>query len=150
MQAFKTVIGFAFAACAVTFALPAQEQQPQQEQGEQSEISSEAEGDRASRLTLRLKDRDLRDVVQSIRRKTNSNIIMDPGIEAPVTIDLQDVHWRQALNLVAEQAGCIVSEAEGGVLKIEKPPRVYFAFENTDIQKVIDTIAKISDRKSVV
>jgi type IV pilus assembly protein PilQ len=44
----------------------------------------------------------------------------------------------------------VVSEAEGGVLKIEKPPRVYFAFENTDIQKVIDTIAKISGANIVV
>ncbi|HIE72404.1 MAG TPA: hypothetical protein EYP98_20800, partial [Planctomycetes bacterium] len=101
-------------------------------------------------MTLRLKDRELRDVVQSIRRKTGANIIMDPDIEAPVTIDLQDVHWRQALSLVAEQAGCIVTEREGGVLKVEKPPRVYFAFENTDIQKVIDTISKISGANIVV
>ena len=83
-------------------------------------------------------------MVLNIRRKASVNIIMDPGIEAAVTIDMQDVHWRQALDLVAEQAGCVVSEQEGGVLKVEKPPRVYFAFENTDIQKVIDTIAKIS------
>jgi len=147
MQAFKW-IGFIAAAFSLA-ALPAQENANTEQQA-QGEITSEAEGDSASRLTLRLKDRDLREVVQSIRRKTNSNIIMDPGIEAPVTIDLQDVHWRQALSLVAEQAGCIVSESEGGVLKIEKPPRVYFAFENTDIQKVIDTIAKISGANIVV
>lgn len=147
MQAVRAVV-CAVAAWASTAATPAQE--PQTPTPTQDEIKSEAEGDLASRLTLRLKDRDLRDVVQSIRRKTNSNIIMDPGIEASVTIDLQDVHWRQALALVAEQAGCIVTEAAGGVLKIEKPPRVYFAFENTDIQKVIDTIAKISGANIVV
>jgi type IV pilus assembly protein PilQ len=98
-----------------------------------------------------IRSRDLRDVVQSIQRKTNANIIMEPGIEGTVTIDLQDVHWRQALTLVAEQAGCVVTESQqGGVLKVEKPPRVYFAFENTDIQKVIDTIAKISGANIVV
>jgi type IV pilus assembly protein PilQ len=123
---------------------------PAAQQGRE-DIRSEAEGDRASRLTLRLKERDLRDVVQSIQRKTNANIIMEPGIEGTVTIDLQDVHWRQALTLVAEQAGCVVTESQqGGVLKVEKPPRVYFAFENTDIQKVIDTIAKISGANIVV
>lgn len=146
MQAFKTVIGFAFGAF-VAVALPAQEAE---KQSPQEGVSSQAEGALQSRLTLRLKDRELRDVVQSIRRKTSANIIMDPGIEAPVTIDLQDVPWRQALTLVAEQAGCIVTEAEGGVLKVEKPPRVYFAFENTDIQKVIDTISKISGANIVV
>lgn len=130
-------------------AAPAKQGQGQDAQGK-DDIRTDAEGDRASRLTLKLKDRDLRDVVLSIRRKANVNIIMDPGIEAAVTIDMQDVHWRQALNLVAEQAGCVVSEQEGGVLKVEKPPRVYFAFENTDIQKVIDTIAKISGANIVV
>jgi type IV pilus assembly protein PilQ len=77
---------------------------------------------------------------------------MDPSTEGapPVTIDLQDVHWRQALNLVAAQAGCIVTESEGSVLKVEKPPVTTFSFENTDIQKVIDTIAKISGANIVV
>lgn len=146
MQAFKTVVGFALSAFALA-ALPAQEAETQ---GAPEGVSSQAEGALASRLTLRLKDRELRDVVQSIRRKTSANIIMDPGIEALVTIDLQDVPWRQALSLVAEQAGCIVTEGDGGVLKVEKPPRVYFAFENTDIQKVIDTISKISGANIVV
>ncbi|MFN3244653.1 MAG: hypothetical protein ACE37K_24315 [Planctomycetota bacterium] len=143
------MFGITMAACALA-TLPAQEKAATEAAQQQEGISSQAEGDRASRLTLRLRDRDLREVVQSIRRKTNSNIIMDPGIEESVTIDLQDVHWRQALSLVVEQAQCIVSEGEGGVLKIEKPPRVYFAFENTDIQKVIDTIAKISGANIVV
>lgn len=134
---------------------PAPSQQPQAQAAakdaqNKDDIRTGADGDRANRMTLRLKERDLREVVQIMQRKANANIIMEPGIEAAVTIELQDVHWRQALSLVAEQAGCIVSEAVPGVLKIEKPPRVYFAFENTDIQKVIDTIAKISGANIVV
>ncbi|MGE3172952.1 MAG: hypothetical protein AB7O97_10040 [Planctomycetota bacterium] len=116
----------------------------------QDGIQTAAQGDRASRLTLRLKDRDLRDVVASIRRKASVNIIMDPGIDATVTVDLADVHWRQALEIVAEQAECVVAEVEGGVLRVEKPPRITFAFENADIKKVIDTIAKISGANIVV
>jgi type IV pilus assembly protein PilQ len=121
-----------------------QQQQPAGQQPKPEDIRSEAESDRSSRLTLRLKDRDLREVVASIRKKANANIIIDPSIEATVTIDLQDVPWRSALTLVAEQARCIVTEAEGGVLKVENPPKTTFSFENTDIQKVVDTIAKIS------
>lgn len=119
-------------------------------QGPGDEIKSAAEGDRASRLTFRLKDRDLRDVVGQIARKASVNIVIDPKIEESVTIDLQDVPWRMALDLVAEQAHCIVRELQGGVLRVEKPPMVYFAFENTDIQKVIDTIAKIAGANIVV
>ncbi|MCA8949014.1 MAG: hypothetical protein KDE27_05895 [Planctomycetes bacterium] len=130
--------------------LPLAAQEPTESAQGQGDIRTEAQGDRSSRLTLKLKDRDLRDIVASIRRKTNANIIMDPGIEALITVELSDIHWRQALDLVAEQGGCVVRELEGGILKIEQPPPVYFAFENTDIQKVIDTIAKISGANIVV
>lgn len=155
MQAVMKRVVCAAAALLSLAVSPAQEpaqppQQPKEAQGKQDDIRSEAEGDKASRLTLRLKDRDLREVVASIRKKANANIIMDPGIEASVTIDLQDVHWRQALTLVAEQARCIVTEGEGGVLKVENPPKTTFSFENTDIQKVVDTIAKISGANIVV
>jgi len=154
MQAMKNVVLYGLLAAGLgTGFVRAQEnaQQPQAPaQGKEGDIKTDAEGDRASRLTLKLKDRDLRDVVSSIRRKANVNIIMDAKIEETVTIDLQDVHWRQALDLVAEQAGCIVTEVSGGVLRVEKPPRVYFAFPNTDIQTVIDTIAKISGANIIV
>ena len=113
-------------------------------QSQGDDIETAAAGDRSSRLTLRLKDRDLRDVVASIRKKASVNIIMEPGIESTVSIDLADVHWRQALELVAEQADCVVTELDGGVLKVEKPPRCTFAFDNADIGMVIDTIGKIS------
>jgi type IV pilus assembly protein PilQ len=108
------------------------------------------EGDRQTRLTLKLKDRLLRDVVNNIRRKAGVNIIIDDAIEDRVTIDLEDVDWRQALELVAERAGCVVVEEVGNVLKVEKPPRVYFAFENADVVKVVDTIAKISGANIVI
>lgn len=120
------------------------------DKGEAEVESLTQAGDRGSRLTLRLRDRLLRDVVQSIQRKSGVNIIIDDAIDDRVTIDLQDVEWRQALNLVAEAAGCVVVEMGANVLKVEKPPRVYFAFENADIQKVIDTIAKISGANIVV
>ncbi|MEZ5963381.1 MAG: hypothetical protein R3F56_05990 [Planctomycetota bacterium] len=109
-------------------------------------------GDSTARLTLKLKDRLLRDVVQNIRRRAGVNILVDAAIQDTdtVTIDLDNVEWRRALDLVAEAAGCVVVEVTGNVLRVEKPPRVYFAFENADIQKVVDTIAKISGANIVM
>ncbi len=118
-------------------------------QGRDGGISAEAAGDRASRLTLKLKDRDLREVVAAIAKRANVNIIVDAKIEEAVTIDLTDVHWRSALQLVVEQVGCVLVEV-AGVLRVEKPPPVTFSFENTDIQKVIEVIAKISGANIVV
>lgn len=118
--------------------------------GGTGEVQSGAQGDRSSRLTLKLRDRELRDVVNNIKRRAGVNIILDDSIDERVTIDLEDVEWRTALELVAEAASCVVVEAAGNVLKIEKPPRVYFAFENADVTQVIDTIAKISGANIVV
>ncbi len=119
-------------------------------QSEDVGVESQAPGSSQTLLTLRLKDRLLSDVVHSIRRKAGANIIIDDEIDETVTIDLKDVPWRRALELVAEAAKCVVVEEAGNVLKVEKPPRVYFAFENADIQNVIDTIAKISGANIVV
>ncbi len=126
-------------------------QEPVSQQDPDSGVESLTQaGDRSSRLTLRLRDRLLRDVVQAIRRKSGVNIVIDEAIEERVTIDLEDVEWRQALELVAEAAGCVVVEEGTNVLKVEKPARVFFAFENADVQKVVDTIAKISGANIVV
>lgn len=118
-------------------------------QGRDAGISAEAAGDRASRLTLKLKERDLREVVAAISKRANVNIIVDPKVEEAVTIELTDVHWRSALQLVVEQVGCVVTEV-AGVLRVEKPPPVTFSFENTDIQKVVEVIAKVSGANIIV
>ena len=149
MQAtFSSLLG-----CVAALGLAVESTRAQDPQGQDPEAGVESftqAGDRSSRLTLRLSDRLLRDVVQSIRRQAGVNIIIDPAIDDRVTLDLVDVEWRQALRLVAEAAGCVVVEEGPNVFKVEKPPRVYFAFENADVQKVIDTIAKISGANIVV
>lgn len=128
--------------CAIS-SLPAQEDQNNQ-------VDTLAPGDQNTLLTLRLKDRLLRDVVETIRKKVGVNIIMDDGIEETVSIDISDVHWKTALSLVVEKADCVMIEKARSLIKIEKPPRVYFAFNNAPIQQVIDTIAKISGANIVV
>ena len=93
MQAVRNGIICVMAWCASLATAAAQQDVPAkdpQAQGKE-DIQSEAEGDRASRLTLKLKDRDLRDVVLSIKKKANVNIIMDAGIEATVTLGSRTV-----------------------------------------------------------
>jgi len=114
------------------------------------EVQTKAPGSKQTLLTLKLKDRLFKDVVQQIKRKVGVNIIMDEGIDETVTIDIEDVEWRVALDMVAEKAGCVVVQVGKSLLKVEKPPRVFFAFNNAPIQEVIDTIAKISGANIVV
>lgn len=94
---------------------------------------------------LDLRDRPLKDVIDYLRERSGVNIIMDDGIDETVTLrNLKSMHWRTVLMLAAEKAGCVVIEHAPNVFKVEKPPRVRFAFDKADVTKVIDAISKIS------
>ena len=118
-------------------------------------LSAAAQGDRPAKRDigdpraiipdLDLRDRPLKDIVEYLREKSGVNIIMDEGIDKPVTLrNLKDIHWRTVLELAAEKAECVVIERGPNVFKVEKPPRVRFAFDKADVTKVIDAISKIS------
>jgi type IV pilus assembly protein PilQ len=101
-------------------------------------------------VTFDVKDRDLNDIIEFIRRRTDVNIVVGPNIQEKVTLGLKDVEWRQALSLVAERAGCVVVNVSNNLIRVEKPPRVHIAFQNVDIREVIDVIAKIGSANVVV
>ncbi len=93
----------------------AAQQEPEKEK-EDAGIESQAPGSRTTLLTLRLKDRLLRDVVQSIRRKAGVNIIIDETIEDTVTIDLQDVPLGVVLDFIARPRGLDVDVRDGKII----------------------------------
>ena len=97
-----------------------------------------------TRVSLKVKDQPLADVVNYIRERAGVNIMLADGIDAKVTIEFEQVPWRVALELVAEKAGCILVEKAANVIRIESPPRVTFNFTGADIKTVIDAIAKVS------
>ncbi len=51
-------------------------------------------------ITLRLQDADLRDVLGVFSKVTSTDIVIDPSVQGKVTVDLRDVPWDQALDLV--------------------------------------------------
>ena len=51
-------------------------------------------------ITLRLQDADLRLVLQTFSKIAHIEIAVDPSVEGKVTVDLRDVPWDQALDLV--------------------------------------------------
>lgn len=106
--------------------------------------------DEAATITLDVRDRPLGDVLKLIRDRSGANVLLAPGVEATVTIAFTGVPWREALELVAENAGCIVVESRGRVYKVEKPERVTFSFEDEDIRKVIQAIATKGQANVVV
>ncbi|MCU0304650.1 MAG: type IV pilus secretin PilQ [Thermoanaerobaculales bacterium] len=51
-------------------------------------------------ISLSLKDADIRDVLKTFSALTQLNIIVDPGVGGSVTVELRDVPWDQALDLI--------------------------------------------------
>lgn len=103
-----------------------------------------------ARVNLQVSDRTVEDVVTTLRMRSGANIvIIDPVGEnaVPITsakidsLDLTDVLWRDALDIVAEKAGGVVEERVGGVLVLTRPDKVTIEFEESDIRKVLTSIA---------
>jgi type IV pilus assembly protein PilQ len=102
-------------------------------------------------VTLDVKDRPLKDVVEFIRGKTAVNIVVAPDAEAQkVTINIRDLPWEKALELIAERAECVIVQDGPNLVRVEKPPQVSFEFEDADVRKVISVIAAYSGANIVV
>ncbi len=103
-----------------------------------------------ARVDLRVEQRDLADVVQYLRERSGANIVLMNQGEKPITLELTNVTWRDALDLAAEQAGCIVDEGQGGVLVVDRPVRVTYSTKGADVVEIIELIAKLSGANIVV
>jgi type II secretory pathway component HofQ len=103
-----------------------------------------------ARVSLRVEGRELIEVVEYLREESGANIVVLPTDLEPISMDLTDVHWLDALDLAAELAGCVVEERTAGVLVVDKPPRVDIVFKDADITQVIDSIGALSGANIVV
>ncbi len=127
--------------CLFTLALPAQN-------GEigGDVIGREDQDVNDTRVTLSVNERPLVDVVKYIREKSRVNIILgaDVDLETKVTIELSNVPWREALQLVADRTECVILKKADNLYVIEQPVRITWKFQKSPIESVIEAIAKIS------
>jgi len=103
-----------------------------------------------TRVTLQVKDQPIEDVIKHIQEASGVNIILADGVSENVTLELNQVPWRVALDIVAEKAGCSLVQKAANVIKVEQPQPVTFEFVGADVKVVIDSIAKVSGASIVV
>jgi hypothetical protein len=72
------------------------------------------------KVTVRFKDADIRDVIMYLCEVGGLNVVFHPEVSGKVTLDLKDVPWDQALDLVLKlnRLGKVL---EGSVLRTGKP-----------------------------
>jgi type IV pilus assembly protein PilQ len=70
-----------------------------------TEVSSEEQQWSGEPITLTLKDADIKDVLKTFSVLTELNIVLDPGVSGSVTVELREVPWDQALDLILKING---------------------------------------------
>jgi type IV pilus assembly protein PilQ len=101
-----------------------------------TEIASEEQQFTGEPITLTLKDADIKDVLKTFSVLTEMNIVLDPSVGGSVTVELRDVPWDQALDLILKING-LDYVLENNVLRVapiqklaaEKSARAQFALE---------------------
>lgn len=77
----------------------------------------------ADRITLNYKNGDLQNILRLIARVSGVNLVAGPDVRGAVTIELNNVHWEQALALVLSANGYTYVR-EGNVLRVISTDRV--------------------------
>jgi type IV pilus assembly protein PilQ len=74
-------------------------------------------------ISMSLKDADITEVLRSLARISGLNIVIQPGVAGPVTVELESVPWDQALDQILKinQLGM---ELEGNILRIAPVSRL--------------------------
>lgn len=68
-------------------------------------------------ISLKIKDSDLKDVVLYLAEFAGLNVVFDPDVRGTVTVNLQDVPWDQALEIILKQ-NKMGKTIEGNILRI--------------------------------
>jgi type IV pilus assembly protein PilQ len=68
-------------------------------------------------ISLDLKDVDLKDFFRLIHEVSGLNVVVDPNVKGTLTIDLNDVPWDQALDIVLRD-NSLAEQLQGNVLRI--------------------------------
>ncbi|MGH9316327.1 MAG: hypothetical protein ACRD1P_04390 [Thermoanaerobaculia bacterium] len=64
-------------------------------------------------ITVDLKDARITDVVQTLGALANLPVVIDPGIEGRMTLQMEDVPFEQALSIISQNVGLFLRVEEG-------------------------------------
>jgi type IV pilus assembly protein PilQ len=120
-----------------------------------TELATEEEQWTGELITLTLKDADIKDVLKTFSVLTDLNIVLDPSVGGSVTVELRDVPWDQALDLILKING-LDYVLENNVLRVapisklaaEKSARASFMLEQERAKPLRTVLKPISYSKA--
>lgn len=83
------------------------------------EVESEEKRFTGEPMSLELKDADIKDVLRTFAKITGLNVVVDPDVSGSVTVQLEQVPWDQALDIILRING-LDYVVENNVLRVAK------------------------------
>ena len=75
------------------------------------------------KISLDVKDADIRDVLRIFSTLTKKNFAIDPEVKGSVTMRLEDVRWQDALEVLLRSNG-YASVTEGRIVRVATPAKL--------------------------
>ncbi len=98
-------------------------------------------------ISLDLKDADIKDVFRTISQLTQLNIVVDPEVRGTVTVQLEDVPWDQALDLILKQNG-LGYVLENNIMRIATTAKLQA--EQADRARLLDARQAAEPTRTVI
>jgi len=133
-------------AAVVAFSTSAIAQEDNQTQGE---LGSER-ARQSMRINVDVEDTDLADVMEQIGQKVERNILVDPNVSENVTVSLNSIPWREAVEVIAKMTRCEVEDRGNGVLLLTQPPKVTIQFQDANVRTVLQLLAAYSGKNIII
>ena len=101
-------------------------------------------------ITIDVREKDLKEVLADIGRQVDVNIVVDPNVQETVTVSLDAVEWRQALQLIARETECTIVQETPRLIRFTQPPQISIEFQDADLKVVLELLAKQSGANIVI
>lgn len=111
-------------------------------------------GSERSRQTMRInvdvEDTPLDEVMEQIGQKVERNILVDPNVRETVTVSLNSIPWREAVEVIAKMTQCEVEDRGNGILLLTQPPKVTIQFQDANVRTVLQLLAAYSGKNIII
>ncbi|MEM7167017.1 MAG: secretin N-terminal domain-containing protein [Planctomycetota bacterium] len=78
------------------------------------------------------------------------NLVADPEVSEKVTVSLDSIEWRKALEVIARETKCTIVYDSPRLIRFTQPPAINFEFQDAELKVVLDLLAKNSGANIVV
>ncbi|MGE4618731.1 MAG: hypothetical protein AAEJ04_02865, partial [Planctomycetota bacterium] len=107
-------------------------------------------GSRVDLVTIDVREKDLGEVLAQISEQVDVNIVVDPQVDEIVTLSLDAIAWKDALDIIARETNCVVVEVSDRLIRFIQPPAINIEFQDADLAVVLDLLAKQSGANIVI